>query len=418
MWSDLFMRKFFFFLLSFFFLTACASSPTPDVIALPTSSPVPLNTPAPPAPECTSINSVPTPSVNEESLFPPVSADERVLGSADAAVTFTFYSDFRCPGCALLSLTLTRMEEQFPDEVRIVYRDYPLVTNQGYERSGLAAQAVQAARIQEKDWELQTLLFAEQEIWAVLSEESFIDWVAEQASILGMDGEQLLADMQSDAVVARVSQAVLDGQDVGIPALPFVLINGQIYSGPLDFDSLERITQLIILGKMQFTSCPPTVIDPAKEYLATLKTEHGDVVIQFYPQQAPVAVNNFVFLAGEDWFDGITIHRVLTGTLVQTGDPSGTGQGNPGYFFQNEIVPSLGFDRAGVVAMANVGPDTNGSQFFITLASAPELDGKYTIFGQVISGLEYLEKLSPRDPQFGESLPAGELLLKVTIEER
>jgi cyclophilin family peptidyl-prolyl cis-trans isomerase/protein-disulfide isomerase len=412
------MRKFFFFLFSFFFLTACVSSPTPSATALPTSSPTLSVTPTLPAPECISINSVPTPSVDEESLFAPVGADERVLGSADAAVTFTFYSDFRCPGCALLSLTLARMEEQFPDEVRIVYRDYPLVTNQGYERSGLATQAVYAARIQGKDWELQTLLFAEQEIWSVLSEESFIDWVAEQASILGMDGEQLLADMRSDAVVERVSQAVLDGQSVGIPALPFVLINGQIYSGPLDFDSLERITQLIVLGEMQFTSCPPTVIDPAKEYLATLKTEHGDVVIQFYPQQAPVAVNNFVFLAGEGWFDGITFHRVLPGTLVQTGDPSGTGQGNPGYFFQNEIVPSLSFDRAGVVAMANVGPDTNGSQFFITLAPAPDLDGKYTVFGQVISGLEYLEKLSLRDPQFGERLPAGDLLLKVTIEER
>ncbi len=412
------MRKFFFFLLSSFFLSACASSPTPSATALPTSSPTLSVMPTLPAPECISINSAPTPSVDEESLFAPISADERVLGSADAAVTFTFYSDFRCPGCALLSLTLTRMAEQFPDEVRVVYRDYPLVTNLGYERSGLAAQAVHAARIQGKDWELQTQLFAEQEIWAVLSEEAFVDWVAEQASTLGMDGVQLLVDMQSDAVVERVSQAVLDGQSVGIPALPFVLINGQIYSGPLDFDSLERITQLIVLGEMQFTSCPPTVTDPAKEYLATLKTEYGDIVIQFYPQQAPVTVNNFVFLAGEGWFDGITFHRVLPGTLAQTGDPSGTGQGNPGYFFQNEIVPSLGFDRAGVVAMANVGPDTNGSQFFITLAPAPELDGKYTIFGQVISGLEYLEKLSPRDPQFGERLPAGDLLLKVTIEER
>jgi len=197
-----------------------------------------------------------------------------------------------------------------------------------------------------------------------------------------------------------------------------LLINGQIYSGPLDFDSLERITQLIVLGEKQFTSCPPTVIDSSKEYLATLRTEKGDIVIQFYPQQAPVTVNNFIFLAEEGWFDGITFHRVLQGFTAQTGDPSGTGQGNPGYFFEDEIDASLSFDRPGVVAMANVGPNTNGSQFFITYAAAPDLNGEYTIFGQVISGMDVLIELAPRDPQFGIPLPAGDLLLSVTIEER
>ncbi len=415
------MRKFFAFsLFAIFMLNACASGSVPasTPTALPTQ-PVPSTlTPTAAAPTCTSTNSIPTPAPSEESLFPAVSADDRVRGMDDAAVTLINYSDYQCPGCAVLSMTLARLAEQFPEDVRVVYRDFPLVNNLGYERSALAAQAVQAAILQGKDWELQALLFAEQEVWAAFSESGFEIWVAEQASTLEMDEEKLLADLRSDAIVEMVSQSILDGQAIGIPALPFVLINGQIYAGPLDFDSLERIVQLIILGEKQFTACPPTVIDPAKEYLATLKTGKGDVVIQFYVQQAPMAVNNFVFLAQEGWFDGITFHRVLPGSLVQTGDPSGTGQGNPGYFFENEIVPILSFDRPGVVAMANVGPDTNGSQFFITLAPAPELDGQYTVFGQVISGMEVLENLAPRDPQFGVALPAGDLLLNVTIEER
>jgi cyclophilin family peptidyl-prolyl cis-trans isomerase len=109
---------------------------------------------------------------------------------------------------------------------------------------------------------------------------------------------------------------------------------------------------------------------------------------------------------------------VLPGFVAQTGDPSGTGQGNPGYMFDNEIVPTLKFDQAGIVGMANSGPDTNGSQFFITYAPVPSLNGSYTIFGKVLSGMDVLEKLTPRDPQPGVSLPPGDKLISVTIEEK
>jgi cyclophilin family peptidyl-prolyl cis-trans isomerase len=129
-------------------------------------------------------------------------------------------------------------------------------------------------------------------------------------------------------------------------------------------------------------------------------------------------VNSFVFLARQGWFDGITFHRVLPGFVAQTGDPSGTSQGNPGYMFNNEIDPTLKFDQAGIVGMANSGPDTNGSQFFITYAPAPNLNGGYTIFGKVLSGMDVLEQLTPRDPQPGLSLPPGNKLIKVTIEEK
>ena len=139
--------------------------------------------------------------------------------------------------------------------------------------------------------------------------------------------------------------------------------------------------------------------------------------MQLFPDKAPLAVNSFVFLARQGWFDGVTFHRVIPGFIAQAGDPSGTGRGNPGYFFNNEI-SDLKFDKPGMLAMANSGPDTNGSQFFITFAPAANLDGSYTIFGQVISGLDVAEKLTPRDTSQGGNLSPGDKIISVIIEEK
>lgn len=313
---------------------------------------------------------------------------------------------------------LVQLEEQYPQELRVIYRDFPLLTNPGHEKAGLAAQASHAAALQDKFWEMHALLFNEQGFWSPLDIDEFDLWLVSEATDLGMNATQFTEDLRSDSIIEKVEQAFIYGEKVGMPGTPFLLINGQIYSGPADYGSLNQIISLISLGARQFTNCPPKVVDPLKEYLAILKFEKGEVVIQFYPEQAPIAVNNFIFLAQEGWYNGNTFHRVLPEYFAESGDPSGTGQGNPGYFFKNEIDPSLSFDRPGVVAMKNLGPDTNGSQFFITYAAVPSYDGKYTIFGQVLSGMEILEELKPRDPQFGEILPPGDTLLGVTIEER
>lgn len=156
-------------------------------------------------------------------------------------------------------------------------------------------------------------------------------------------------------------------------------------------------------------------LDPAKKYQATLKTEKGDIVIELFADKAPLAVNSFIFLAEQNWFDNITFHRVIEGFVAQAGDPSGSGMGGPGYLFDNEISADLKFDQAGLLGMANAGPGTNGSQFFITFAPIPQLDGGYTIFGRVISGLDVAESLTPRDPQQSSDLPPGDKLLDVVI---
>ena len=158
-------------------------------------------------------------------------------------------------------------------------------------------------------------------------------------------------------------------------------------------------------------------IDKSKQYFATVKMQKGgEFVIQLYPDKAPITVNNFVFLARQHYFDGVTFHRVLDGFMAQGGDPTGTGMGDPGYKFVNED-SDLTFDKAGVVAMANAGRDTNGSQFFITFGPQPQLNGDYTIFGQVISGMDVVNGLKRRDPQQNPTF-LGDAIGTVTIEEK
>ena len=205
---------------------------------------------------------------------------------------------------------------------------------------------------------------------------------------------------------------------MGLPGTPLVLINGQIYGGPRDYNSLKDILQLLLLGKRQFASCPPVTVQASRQYLATLHTDKGDVVLQLFPDKAPITVNSFLFLARNGWYDDITFHRVLPDLFAQTGDPSGTGKGNPGYYIITEIDPSLKFIGPGMVAMVNSGPDTSGSQFFITYGATTQYDGQYTIFGQVLRGMEVLKALTPRDAQPGTNTPPGDKLISITIEER
>jgi len=161
---------------------------------------------------------------------------------------------------------------------------------------------------------------------------------------------------------------------------------------------------------------PAMTIDLNKTYVATFKTENGEIRIELYAKQAPKTVNSFVFLARAGYYDNTTFHRVLAGFMVQGGDLSGTGSGGPGYRFEDEIDSSLVFDGPGILAMANSGPNTNGSQFFITLAPTPWLNGIHTIFGKVVEGMEVLSSISLRDPQTATG--PGDVLVTVEIEEK
>jgi cyclophilin family peptidyl-prolyl cis-trans isomerase len=164
-----------------------------------------------------------------------------------------------------------------------------------------------------------------------------------------------------------------------------------------------------------YDALPPIVIDTAKRYTATVSTDLGDVVVELFADKAPNTVNNFIFLAREGYYDGVTFHRVIKGFMAQGGDPTGSGSGGPGYKFADEIHPALKHDQPGILSMANAGPGTNGSQFFITYRDTPHLDGKHTVFGRVIAGMEVVEAIPERDPM--RAREPGVAMNQVTISE-
>ncbi len=406
------MKKLSAFLILFFLASACSSATgTPAIDASPTPN---IILPAPAS--CTNIVAAPTPGPEVPSVFPPVGKQDHVLGAEDPVFTVTYYGDYQDPRSASFSKTATQLLEEHPNEMQVVPRIFPLAGLN--DKAVIAAQAAEAAAEQTKFWEVHDLLYSQQANWASLSVEDFEQWITAQASALEMNVDQFKSDMKREDVVARVQQARDDALKIGVPGTPLILINGQIYLGPRDYISLNNILQLILMGKRQFTSCPPVTVQGTKQYIAVLQTEKGDVTIQLFADKAPFTVNSFIFLARNGWYDNITFHRVLPDLYAQTGDPSGTGKGNPGYYIVTEIDPLLKFDRPGRVAMVNSGPDTSGSQFFITYAPTTEFDGQYTIFGEVLSGMEVLKQLTPRDAQPGTDTPAGAKLLGITIEER
>jgi peptidyl-prolyl cis-trans isomerase B (cyclophilin B) len=160
------------------------------------------------------------------------------------------------------------------------------------------------------------------------------------------------------------------------------------------------------MSTQQWNSAPAMQIDPAKSYQATMETDKGVIQLALYPQHAPKTVNNFVFLARQGFYDDIAFHRVLSNFVIQGGDPTGTGRGGPGYRFADEVKNNPLIHETGSLSMANAGPDTNGSQFFITHSPQPHLDGKHTVFGQVISGQDVVN-----------AIRQGDKITKVTITE-
>ena len=165
-----------------------------------------------------------------------------------------------------------------------------------------------------------------------------------------------------------------------------------------------------------YSATPPMTIDQNKQYTATIKTSYGDIVLELFPKDAPVTVNNFVFLARQGFYNGVKFHRVVKGFVIQGGDPTGTGTSGPGYRFADEKITKDYV--AGTLAMANAGANTNGSQFFITLADlSGSLPKNYTIFGQVTKGFDVVQKIGDVPVQ-GSSPVKGVIIDSVTIEEK
>lgn len=252
-------------------------------------------------------------------------------------------------------------------------------------------------------------------------------------------------NVSPDAVLAgNVIQSTLDGDgnfSAELPAGQYVMgvtdkpnnpmasnfspvgtAEGEVVFLDLNDGDTETVDGFVLLGRIVSLPGPtppiPTVIDAeAKDYYAIIKTEKGTIKARLYDDLVPMTVNNFVHLAREGFYDGVTFHRVIEDFMAQTGDPTGTGTGGPGYKFADEFVPELKHDDAGILSMANSGPNTNGSQFFITFTATPWLDGKHTVFGKVIEGMEVLDRITRRNPQENPDAPIGDKIETIEIEE-
>jgi len=171
-------------------------------------------------------------------------------------------------------------------------------------------------------------------------------------------------------------------------------------------------------GKMtekRYDSPPEMALKPGYDYHAVFVTGKGTVRVRLFAEEAPETVNNFVFLARDGFFDGTTFHRVIKDFMVQGGDPTGTGTGGPGYRISDEFHPELRHDKPGVLSMANAGPNTGGSQFFITHVATPWLDDRHAVFGEVVEGMDTVNAVEERDPQ--RAREPGETIERVEIEE-
>lgn len=368
-------------------------------------------------PTCVPIPPPPTPSAEELAVFSPDPESDWIKGPEDAAITIIEYADFQCPYCAVAAQNLQNLLDKYPQDVQVVYRHFPLASI--HDKAIPAARAAEAAGRQSEDafWAMHDYLYETQAEWSGLSLEEFDSWVLDAAGELDLDRTQFEQHYNSEELIAFAEGTWIEGQELEIPGTPYLKVNS-LYDAQADPQTLTAYVELIKLEEQQFTACPPLTVDTAASYQATVETEKGSFVIDLYPEVAPLAVNSFIFLAENGWYDGITFHRVLEGFVAQTGDPTGTGFGGPGYRYSTEVSSDLLFDRAGLVAMANAGPQSSGSQFFITYDAVPDLNGGYTIFGEVVEGMEVVESITPRDPQAGEELPPGDLLISVTIEQQ
>jgi len=343
--------------------------------------------------------------------LPEVTEDDWAIGPDDAVVTFMEYSEPQCPYCAQIEPILTAVQERYPDDVRLVFRHRPFPES-FHDKSILAGQALEAAGKQGKFQELKDYLFETQSVWAPIAKDDFDGWLEDQIGQFDLDAAQFFEDMYSDEIEQKIADASDSANSLGINGTPTLFING--YKWPENERGLEIFSiyvQLLKNQAIEYNSCAPTVIQDGKEYSATITTTQGDIEVDLFSDIAPYAVNSFVFLANEGWYDDLPF--ISTNEFALSGDPSDTGYGGPGYAYLDELDESLTLDEPGKLATFSLGPGINGSSFFINKTA---LDGQQsrTIFGEVTSGMDVVNALELRDNIFD---PAVDKILSVTISE-
>ncbi len=349
------------------------------------------------------------------------------LGAEDAPVTLMEFSEIFCGHCRIFNVnSLEGILTDYVATGKVRYVGHLMAFNRTESLQYLGA-AMCAAE--------QGKYFAyEHAVFAAIGNNTFdLDAAARE---VGLNVEQFSACKTENRYADAVVDASSAAYQRGVTATPTFFVNGQKVQGN-NPDEIRRLIEEALSGGQpaettqqgaismpknpadrngMYTAPPALVIDPAKTYIATIVTAKGDIVVELFADKVPNTVNNFVFLAREGFYDNTTFHRVIADFMAQAGDPTGTGRGGPGYRFADEFDTTLKHDGPGVLSMANAGPNTNGSQFFITFVETSWLDGRHAVFGKVIEGLDVLKSISLRDPQTAAT--SGDLIKTIRIEEK
>lgn len=360
-----------------------------------------------------------------------ITDEDWVLGPDDAAMTILMYSDFECPYCSIASLALLAYQAEHPEDVRYVYRHFPLPY---HTKAPMSAWAADAAGKQDESlfFAVEHLLYENQKEWSALSSvEEYEDWLKEKMkSVDGLDYDQWEKDFADEDLRAQEQISFDNASGTGlIEGTPTIFLNLNSFKGGWETSVLDNYLAYFKVQKRFYTELPPIVIDPEKDYRAVVETTKGTIIFDLLEKESPHAVNSFAFLAGDGWFDGNAFYRVKESFIAETGDPAGNGMGNPGYLFANDM-NDLSYGEAGWVGMVNGGKDKNGSKFFFTndltafytaaitasnegakeenklsdeeIAAEVEkelakLTESYPIFGKVVEGVEVIPTLTQSD---------------------
>ena len=355
----------------------------------------------------------PTPTLQP---IPAINERDHSFGDPGAAITVLVYSDFQCPYCAQFYQAWKQIRTLHPEDVRLVFRHFPLLPI--HDKADLAGTAAEIGAQEDHFWELHDILFERQQEWVDLDREGFAEWLIAVASELELDPELFLIELSSGKYQAAMSTAYQTGIEAGIPGTPFIFMNGVWYRLNPTAINLEASIRLELLKTKQYVEPPQIELTEGTLYFAHIELDQGEIIVQLFPELAPATLASFIFLAEQGWYDEIGFHTVQPNSLVESGDPTGTGLGGPGYLLLDEISDTLSFDEIGMLAMSSSGPNTNGSRFFINLTPLPHLNGSRTIVGHVISGLELIMGLNERDPLDDLFKPYELVIQAIRIERR
>lgn len=353
--------------------------------------------------------------------LPEVKPDEWMIGSVNAPITLTLYTDLQCPFCSQADPIFMEVAKAYPNDVRLVFRHWPLSSI--HPNAVEAAIAAEAAGKQGKFFEMTEFLFTHQADWSSKTNADLITWLNSQAASIGLNATKFANDLKDPAIAQKVnndkstSDTLFQQLSVVMPEIggfgtPTLFIDNYLFQAQeRSVKSISFIIDLIKFNKSNTLACPVMEIDTSKDYKATIKTTKGDIVIDLLEKDAPTSVNSFVSLAKKGWFDNNVIFS--TDQVVLSGDKSNTGYGNAGYAFKDEISSKYNFDKEGMVALPNFGPGTNGSQFFINKISFSAINGRYTIFGTVTQGMDVVKALVSYDDS--KPIDQADKILSVTI---